>query len=96
MKKRYSEIIINFKPVKHNLFTDQGKIEGNNLVIRLQPEERIELLQMTKIPGPGGYRYKPISLKLDFIDSFNERLPEAYERLIIDIIRGQNTFYETR
>ena len=93
MKKRYSEIIINFKPVKHNLFTDQGKIEGNNLVIRLQPEERIELLQMTKIPGPGGYRYKPISLKLDFIDSFNERLPEAYERLIIDIIRGQQTLF---
>ena len=81
--------------MKHNLFTDQGKIEGNNLVIRL-PEERIELLQMTKIPGSGGYRYKPISLKLDFIDSFNERLPEKHERLIIDIIRGHKHFYETR
>ena len=48
---------------------------------------------MTKVPGPGGYRYKPISLKLDFLDSFKERLPEAYERLIIDVIRGEQTLF---
>jgi glucose-6-phosphate 1-dehydrogenase len=66
---------------------------GNKLIIRLQPEERIELVQMTKIPGPGGYRFKPISLKLDYMDSFNERFPEAYERLIIDVIRGNQTLF---
>ena len=93
MKKRYSEIIINFKKVRHNLFLSQGDIPGNALVIRLQPEEGIQLLQMTKIPGPGGYRYKPISLKLDYLDSFHERLPEAYERLIIDVLRGQQTLF---
>ena len=94
MAKRYSDIIINFKPVKHNIFpiTDE-KILNNQLIIRLQPEERIELVQMTKIPGPGGYRYKPISLKLDFMDSFDERFPEAYERLISDIIRGNQTLF---
>ena len=48
---------------------------------------------MTKIPGPGGYRYKPIALKLDYIDTFKERLPEAYERLIIDVIRGNQTLF---
>lgn len=93
MDSRYSEIVVNFKPVKHNLFPSQGDIAGNTLVIRLQPEERIELVQMTKVPGPGGYRYKPISLKLDFLDSFKERLPEAYERLIIDVIRGEQTLF---
>lgn len=93
MKKRYSEIIINFKSVRHNLFSSQGKIPGNALIIRLQPEEGIELVQMTKLPGPGGYRYKPISLKLDYMDSFHERLPDAYERLIIDILRGQQTLF---
>jgi len=93
MKKRYSEIIINFKSVRHNLFLSQGEISGNALIIRLQPEEGIELVQMTKLPGPGGYRYKPISLKLDYLDSFQERLPEAYERLIIDVLRGEQTLF---
>jgi glucose-6-phosphate 1-dehydrogenase len=93
MKKRYSEIIINFKSVRHNLFPSQGDVPGNALIIRLQPEEGIELVQMTKLPGPGGYRYKPISLKLDYLDSFHERLPEAYERLIIDVLRGEQTLF---
>ena len=93
MKKRYSEIIINFKSVRHNLFPSQGETPGNALIIRLQPEEGIELVQMTKLPGPGGYRYKPISLKLDYLDSFHERLPEAYERLIIDILRSEQTLF---
>jgi len=93
MKKRYSEIVINFKSVCHNIFPSKEKMSNNKLIIRLQPEERIELVQMTKIPGPGGYRYKPISLKLDYIDSFKERFPDAYERLIIDVIRGNQTLF---
>jgi glucose-6-phosphate 1-dehydrogenase len=93
MAKRYSEIVITFKTVKHNLFATEGDIPGNKLIMRLQPEERIELVQMTKVPGPGGYRYKPISLKLDYMDSFNERFPEAYERLIIDVLRGNQTLF---
>lgn len=93
MNKRYSDIVINFKPVKHDLFPTGEPIKGNRLRIRLQPEERIELLQMTKIPGPGGYRYKPISLKLDYMDSFDKRLPDAYERLITDVIRGNQTLF---
>ncbi len=93
MAKRYSEIIINFKSVRHNVFPSQGEIPGNKLIIRLQPEERIELVQMTKLPGPGGYRYRPISLKLDYVDSFKERFPEAYERLIIDVLRGEQTLF---
>ena len=93
MVKRYSEIVINFKEVRHNIFPSKEKLNNNKLIIRLQPEERIELVQMTKVPGPGGYRYKPIALKLDYIDSFKERFPEAYERLIIDVIRGNQTLF---
>ena len=93
MAKRYSEIVIHFKSVRHNLFPSQGEIPGNRLIMRLQPEERIELVQMTKLPGPGGYRYKPISLTLDYMDSFHERFPEAYERLIIDVLRGDQTLF---
>lgn len=93
MTKRYSEIVINFKSVKHNVFPSQGTIPGNKLIMRLQPEERIELVQMTKLPGPGGYRYRPISLKLDYMDSFHERFPDAYERLIVDVLRGDQTLF---
>jgi glucose-6-phosphate 1-dehydrogenase len=93
MQKRFSDIVINFKPVKHNIFPSKEKMLNNKLIIRLQPEEHIELIQMTKIPGPGGYRYKPIALKLDYMDSFEERFPDAYERLIIDVIRGNQTLF---
>ena len=93
MIKRYSEIVINFKEVRHNIFPSKEKLNNNKLIIRLQPEERIELIQMTKVPGPGGYRYKPIALKLDYSDSFKDRFPEAYERLIIDVIRGNQTLF---
>jgi glucose-6-phosphate 1-dehydrogenase len=93
MKKRYSDIVINFKEIPHNIFPETQYPLKNKLIIRLQPEERIELVQLSKIPGPGGYRFKPISLKLDFVDSFEERMPDAYERLIIDVLRGNQTLF---
>lgn len=93
MKERYSEIVINFKAVKHNIFPNKQEVGHNKLIISLQPDERIELVQMTKIPGPGGYRYQPISLKLDYSDTFKERFPDAYERLLIDVIRGNQTLF---
>jgi len=93
LKRRYSDIIINFKELPHNIFPNSSYPLRNKLIIRLQPEERIELVQLSKIPGPGGYRFKPISLKLDFLDSFEDRMPDAYERLIIDVIRGNQTLF---
>jgi glucose-6-phosphate 1-dehydrogenase len=93
MPNRFSEIVINFKNVPHNIFPDGKEIVNNKLIISLQPEERIELVQTVKIPGPGGYRYKPTSLVLDYSSSFTERFPEAYERLLIDVIRGNQTLF---
>ncbi len=96
MAQRYSEIVINFKHVPHNIFPEKKLIENNRLTIRLQPEERIELKQMVKIPGPGGYRYKPFALELDFSDHFEDRFPEAYERLLMDVVRGNQTLFMRR
>lgn len=93
---RYSEIVINFKQVPHNIFPEKKNIENNRLTIRLQPEERIELRQMVKIPGPGGYRYKPFSLELDYADHFENRFPDAYERLLMDVARGNQTLFMRR
>ena len=96
MPHRYSEIIINFKKVPHNIFPEKKEIDNNRLTIRLQPEERIELQQMVKIPGPGGYRYKPFSLELDYADHFEDRFPDAYERLMMDVVRGNQTLFMRR
>lgn len=93
MEKRYSDIVINFKEMPHNIFPEAKHPLRNQLIIRLQPEEHIELVQLSKIPGPGGYRFKPISLELDFMDSFSNRMPDAYERLIIDVLRGNQTLF---
>ncbi len=97
MIHRYSEIIINFKEVPHNIFPKKEKsIPNNRLSILLQPEEKIELLQMVKVPGPGGYRFKPISLELDYADHFEDRFPDAYERLLMDVVRGNQTLFMRR
>ena len=96
MPHRYSEIVINFKHVPHNIFPQKKEINNNRLTIRLQPEERIELQQMVKIPGPGGYRFKPFSLELDYADHFEDRFPDAYERLLMDVIRGNQTLFMRR
>jgi glucose-6-phosphate 1-dehydrogenase len=93
LEKRYSEIVINFKKVPHNVFPAGPQIDQNQLVIRLQPDEDIELVQMAKVPGPGGYRYQPVSLKLDFGASFDKRFPDAYERLLMDVVRGNQTLF---
>lgn len=93
LSRRHSEIVINFKNIPHNIFSEGNSIVNNKLIISLQPKERIELVQTVKIPGPGGYRYKPTSLVLDYGSSFTERFPDAYERLLIDVIRGNQTLF---
>lgn len=93
MSEKFSEIVITFKNVPHNVFPEQKNFINNKLIIRLQPKERIEFVQMVKVPGPGGYRYKPVSMKLDYQESFKGRFPDAYERLLMDVVRGNQTLF---
>ncbi len=94
MADRYSEIVINFKPVPHNIFLDDVGDMANKLVIRLQPDEYVQFQMMTKVPGPGGYRFKPVNLNLSLTEAFDEeRYPDAYERLLMDVVRGNQTLF---
>ncbi len=93
MSDKFSEIVITFKEVPHNIFPEQKPLVSNKLIIRLQPKEKIEFVHMIKVPGPGGYRYKPLSMKMDYMGSFVGRLPEAYERLMMDVVRGNQTLF---
>lgn len=94
MQQRYSEIVIQFRPVPHNIFPHQHSMpETNKLVIRLQPDEYVNLQMNTKVPGPGGYRLKPVNLNLSLKEAFDERSPDAYERLLMDVVRGNQILF---
>ncbi len=94
---RVSEIVINFKPVPHNIFGDgAGNMLPNQLVIRLQPDESVKQFIMIKDPGPGGMRLRQLPLDMIFSDAFSGRSPDAYERLLMDVIRGNQTLFMRR
>ena len=96
LASKNSEIVIAFKPVPHSLFGEGVKLDANRLVVRLQPDEGITLRLMTKEPGPGGMRLRAAPLDLSFAEEFSVRFPEAYERLLMDVVRGNQTLFMRR
>jgi glucose-6-phosphate 1-dehydrogenase len=97
LASRMSEIVIQFKPIPHSIFDDAaGRIEANQLVIRLQPDEGVKQWLMIKDPGPGGMRLRHVSLDMSFAESFGVRNPDAYERLLMDVIRSNQTLFMRR
>lgn len=94
---RVSEIVIQFRDVPHSIFDHaEGAPKSNKLVIRLQPDEGVKMFMMIKDPGPGGMRLREVNLNLSFADTFTERTPEAYERLLLDVVRGNQTLFMRR
>lgn len=97
LPQRSSEIVISFRPVPHSIFdTGAGGVVENKLVIRLQPDEGVKLWLMIKDPGPGGMRLRHVPLDMSFAEAFEVRSPDAYERLIMDVIRGNATLFMRR
>jgi glucose-6-phosphate 1-dehydrogenase len=94
---RMSEIVVAYKTVPHSIFdASAGAVRRNMLVIRIQPEEGVKLWLMIKDPGPGGMRLRYVPLDMSFATAFNVRNPDAYERLILDVIRGNQTLFMRR
>jgi glucose-6-phosphate 1-dehydrogenase len=94
---RMSEIVISFKQVPHSIFSESaGQVFRNELVLRLQPNEGVKQWIMIKDPGPGGMRLKHVPLDMTFADAFQVRNPDAYERLIMDVVRGNQTLFMRR
>ena len=62
----------------------------------MQPDEGMRLHLTAKEPGPGGIRLRPVSLDLSYADAFDQRSPDAYERLLMDVIRGNPTLFMRR
>jgi glucose-6-phosphate 1-dehydrogenase len=96
LRARTSEIAITFREPPHSIFDDAEGWRENVLVIRLQPDEGMNLMVMIKEPGPGGMRLMQVPLDMSFADALGaeaEDIPDAYERLIMDVIRGNQTLF---
>lgn len=96
MSERFSEIVVQFKSVPHNVFGMQTKLNPNRLVIRLQPDESVNLWVEIKEPGAGGLRVKSWPLDLTYDEVFTTRYPDAYERLLMDVVRGRLALFMRR
>ena len=94
MSKKYSEIVVDFKEIPHSIFPNKGAcIESNKLVIRLQPEEKISMFIMNKIPGlTDGMRLQKVELDLNAQENA-PRVPDAYEHLLLDVVRDNPTLF---
>jgi len=91
---RVSEVVIHFKPTPHALFVDNKDFcnTGNQLVIRIQPDEGILLKFGMKIPG-AGYEVKNVNMDFHYSDLQQTYVPGAYERLLLDAMLGDATLY---
>ena len=100
MAQRQSEIAIQFKAVPHSMFAGRGGLlQPNLLIIRLQPEEHVQLLVMAKEPGldRDGVRLREVPLNLSLDAEFaGTRRRIAYERLLLDLIEGDQTLFVRR
>ncbi|WP_019140540.1 glucose-6-phosphate dehydrogenase [Noviherbaspirillum massiliense] len=93
MADQLAEVVVRFKSVPHPIFAQpHGGYHNNSLIIRLQPDEGLQLSLMAKTPGDG-MRLKPVELELDFRETFKTPRMDAYERLLLDVLRGHLTLF---
>jgi glucose-6-phosphate 1-dehydrogenase len=97
LPQKVSEIVIQFRALPFSIFPrEAAELQPNKLIIRLQPEEGMRLEMMTKDPGPGGLRLRPTGLDISFEKTFGLRYADAYERLLMDTVRGNATLFMRR
>jgi glucose-6-phosphate 1-dehydrogenase len=97
LPKRASEIAVQLKPVPPILFNKDPNqpLDPNVLVIRIQPDEGFALGISSKIPGPR-VRIYPVSMDFRYSSTFGASSPEAYERLLLDVMVGDATLFMRR
>ena len=94
LPKRVTEVVLDFRPVPHLPFAEtltQG-LERNALVLRIQPDEGITLRFGAKVPGQA-FRIRTVSMDFSYGAAFIEETPDAYERLLLDVMVGDPTLF---
>ena len=95
MQEKVAEIVIQFKDIPCKIFPSSAGSFANRLIIRIQPEETVKLYFLAKQPGDTN-RLQPVYLDLDFNEMFHARRTDGYERLLLDIIRGNLSLFVRR
>ncbi len=92
--RKLTEIAVIFKPVPHLAFRGSGSIGvlANEIILTLQPDEGVSMSLGAKIPG-ARMRIRPVNMEFRYGTSFLSESPEAYERLILDAMRGDATLF---
>ena len=89
-----TEIAVTLKPVPHLAFQSTGSVgvQANQIILTVQPDEGVSVSLGAKIPGPR-MRIRPVNMEFRYGTSFLSESPEAYERLILDAMRGDATLF---
>ncbi|MCC6214503.1 MAG: glucose-6-phosphate dehydrogenase [Polyangiaceae bacterium] len=92
--KRVTEIALHFRPLPHPLFRGAAgaTAQPNTLYCRIQPDEGIALRFATKIPGQA-IALREVAMDFSYGEAFGHETPEAYERLLLDAMRGEATLF---
>lgn len=97
LTRRYSEIVIEYRRQPFSLFANQPQELTNKLVVHLQPEESISLHTVNKKPGLASkLRLKPVELHLTDESQDKQSSYDAYERLLLDALHGDQTLFMRR
>ena len=94
LARKVTEIAVQLKPVPHMAFQSKGSVgvQPNQLILTVQPNEGVSLSLGAKIPG-ASMRIRPVNMEFLYGTSFMSQSPEAYERLILDAMRGDATLF---
>jgi glucose-6-phosphate 1-dehydrogenase len=90
LARKLTEIAVTLKPVPHLAFQEGGSlgVQPNQLILTVQPDEGVSLSLGAKIPG-ARMRIRPVNMEFRYGTAFLSQSPEAYERLILDAMRGE-------
>jgi glucose-6-phosphate 1-dehydrogenase len=94
LPRRVTEIVVTLKPVPHVAFQSHGSVgvQPNQVILTVQPDEGVSVSLGAKIPGPT-MRIRPVRMEFHYGTAFVSESPEAYERLILDAMRGDATLF---
>jgi glucose-6-phosphate 1-dehydrogenase len=94
LARKVTEIAVTLKPVPHLAFQSSGSVgvQANQIILTVQPDEGVSISLGAKIPGPR-MRIRPVNMEFRYGTSFLSESPEAYERLILDAMRGDATLF---
>jgi glucose-6-phosphate 1-dehydrogenase len=94
LARKVTEIAVALKPIPHLAFQSKGSVgvQPNQLILTVQPNEGVSLSLGAKIPG-STMRIRPVNMEFLYGSAFMSQSPEAYERLILDAMRGDATLF---